>query len=46
MASTATTSAPRPGSRPATAKRSTGTNRGGRPGGTGNRPGGGGAKRR
>src|SRR3954454_19745053 len=33
MASTATTSAPRPGSRPAAAKRSTGTNRGGRSGG-------------
>ncbi|MCU7724796.1 protein translocase subunit SecF [Actinoplanes sp. KI2] len=44
MASTGT-SAPRPGSRPASAKRSSGTNRGGRPGGTGNRPGGG-AKRR
>jgi len=43
MASTGT-SAPRPGSRPTTAKRSSGTNRGGRPG-TGNRPGGG-AKRR
>jgi preprotein translocase subunit SecF len=43
MASTAT-SAPRPGSRPAAAKRGTGTNRGGRSGGTGNRPGG--AKRR
>ncbi|WP_030440189.1 protein translocase subunit SecF [Actinoplanes subtropicus] len=42
MASTGT-SAPRPGSRPAAAKRS-GTNRGGRPGGTGNRPGG--SKRR
>jgi len=37
-------SAPRPGSRPTTAKRG-GTNRGGRPGGSGNRPGGG-AKRR
>jgi preprotein translocase subunit SecF len=43
MASTGT-SAPRPGSRPTTAKRTSGTNRGGRPG-TGNRPGGG-AKRR
>jgi len=38
-------SAPRPGSRPTGTKRNSGTNRGGRPGGTGNRPGGG-AKRR
>jgi preprotein translocase subunit SecF len=37
-------SAPRPGSRPTSAKRG-GTNRGGRPGGSGNRPGGG-SKRR